>query len=198
MYIKSIFSVFGIWGQKIITWTLNLCRDAIAILLLGLGIVSFLSCISYSPDDSSFLQATGTPSNNLLGLYGSTYADFILQTLGYSGYIISALLMIWGFGLFRGRIAVSLILRLMYMPPILMLFSASLQMLFGYFSGPAGNGVGGHIGTAVSATILYFPEQMGIIPEFFIKLVILSVSVLGLFFIAGRKIFNQNGQRMPV
>ena len=79
MYIKSIFSVFGIWGQKIITWTLNLCRDAIAILLLGLGIVSFLSCISYSPDDSSFLQATGTPSNNLLGLYGSTYADFILQ-----------------------------------------------------------------------------------------------------------------------
>lgn len=183
---NSLVTFLGIWSQKILQWCIGICRDILAITLVAMGIVSLLCCLSYSPEDSSFLQAAGDEVGNWFGLYGSTYADFILQTLGYGAYVISGLLIIWGSGLFRGKIATSLIIRLMYMPPVLMLFSGALEMFLGYFAGPANNGTGGHIGTAVASTILYFPSKIGFIAELATKILVTSFSLLGILFLSGR------------
>ena len=191
MKIRSNISFFGGWGYKIFAWMMDLCRDAIAIMLFGLGVVTFLSCLTYSADDPSFLQATEKTVGNIFGLRGSTYADFVLQTLGYAAYMISALFMMWGAGLFRGRIATSLILRLMYMPPVLLLCAASLEMLFGHAEGPAKNGVGGHLGQAVAATLMYFPEQLGSIGRMFTMIVTSLMAGLGLVFLSGHGILHK-------
>ena len=188
MEVRPARAPFGGWGHRIVSWVSALLRDVVAVLTILIGIITFLCCATYSPDDPSFLQATDKISGNLFGMWGATYSDFVLQALGYSAHIMSCLFILWGSGLFRGRIATSIILRLMYMPPILMLFSASLEMLFGYLDGPAGNGAGGSIGSAVATSILYVPAHFGDVVVFFTKLMTSALAVAGLVFISGRKL----------
>lgn len=188
MDVRLARSPFGGWGHKILLWLSALLRDVVAVITVLMGVVTFLCCATYSSNDPSFLQATDKISGNLFGMWGATYSDFVLQALGYSAYIMSGLFMLWGSGLFRGRIATSIILRLMYMPPVLMLLSASLEMLFGAMDGPAGNGTGGSIGRAVAASILYFPVHLGDIAVFITNIMMSALAIAGLLFISGRKL----------
>ncbi|MEM6603112.1 MAG: DNA translocase FtsK 4TM domain-containing protein [Pseudomonadota bacterium] len=168
-------------------WVIDLIRDFTAISLFGLGIITFLSCVTYSENDPSFLQATEQNIENLFGIWGSTYADFTLQTLGYAAYLIPAFLVIWGSGLFRGRVSASIILRLMYAPPVLMLFAATLDMLFGGFQQDLmALSVGGKIGEAISIAILYFPSSLGGVGRMVTIIATTLFTMIGVLFVAGR------------
>ncbi len=61
----------------------------VLLLLLALGVL--LCLVSYSPGDPSANVATSEPlANNWMGLPGSYTADFILQSLGLTGFLVPA------------------------------------------------------------------------------------------------------------
>ncbi len=76
-----------------------------AIELVGLIIISTsfllaLSFLSYSPNDPTFVYGTTDIFiNNILGIYGSLVADFLLQSFGLTSFLILITIVSWGFSL---------------------------------------------------------------------------------------------------
>lgn len=179
-----------VWIYHIFDWLSDFIRDIIAFSFIITSILTLVACLSYSPDDPSFLQSTDKSSHNLLGLYGATYADIIMQTLGYSGYLISLFLMLWGTALFRGRIEASIILRLMYASPILLLASATTHILFSSSLGSINNSsVGGFLGENIATTFKYIFSVAGLGNNFFVGSFCLFLTIIGFMFLSGRQFF---------
>ena len=76
-----------------------------AIELIGLGLIfSTLllttSFLSYSPDDPTFTYGSANVNiNNLLGIYGSLVANFLLQSFGLIAFLLLTTITIWGISL---------------------------------------------------------------------------------------------------
>ncbi len=76
-----------------------------AIELMGLCLVFFAllltaSFFSYSPNDPTLIYGSNTIKiNNLLGLYGGLVADFLLQSLGLTSFLVLITIASWGINL---------------------------------------------------------------------------------------------------
>jgi len=73
--------------------------------LVGLSLIFFalllaLSFFSYSPNDPTFLYGQDKSNiNNLLGIYGGITADFLLQSLGLTSFLVLITIISWGLNL---------------------------------------------------------------------------------------------------
>ncbi|MFT6072893.1 MAG: S-DNA-T family DNA segregation ATPase FtsK/SpoIIIE [Alphaproteobacteria bacterium] len=176
------------WIYHIFDWLSDFIRDLIAFSFVIIAVLTCIACLGYSPDDPSFLQATDKASGNWLGLHGATYADIVLQTLGFSGYLISCFLLLWGTAMFRGRIQASIIMRLMYLSPVLLLAAATTHILF---SSSLGNiyeqGAGGFLGKNVADAFYYLFSIVGLGNDLIVGSFCLLLTSIGLMFLSGRK-----------
>ena len=82
-----------IWKVKI----LKSIRLILSLIFFGLGVVLFLSLISFDINDNSFLSISNAPSNNFLGNFGSFLASFIFYTFGLTGYLIVLFLFLYAY-----------------------------------------------------------------------------------------------------
>ncbi|MEI8320789.1 MAG: DNA translocase FtsK 4TM domain-containing protein [Alphaproteobacteria bacterium] len=64
--------------------------------LIVLGFVSFASLASYRAGDLSFNTFSQEPIHNLMGSFGSHFADLLFQTFGPIAYIIPFIFFAWG------------------------------------------------------------------------------------------------------
>jgi len=112
--------------------------EIIGILSILAGIVIIISFISHNPWDQSIFTHNTYELKNLLGRFGANVSDIFLQGLGFSSYIIPAVLLLYGIRKVLGRtsprrpylFAVTLV--------ILTISTASLfTMIFGSHSGGA-------------------------------------------------------------
>ena len=149
------------------------------------GIWTFLACASYSADDPSFLQATAKLADNIGGYYGAAYADLILQTLGYGGFLISALLAIWSVKLFREGEKATLLPRIMFAPPAICLFAAVLSVWFSLTPGPAETSAGGHLGKALGMGVIYGLSKIGLDYYLWGAFLLSFLAVGGVIYVAG-------------
>lgn len=179
-----------LWVYHLFDWLSDFVRDVVAFIFVITAVLTCLACLGYSPDDPSFLQATDKASGNWLGLYGATYADIVMQTLGFSGYLISFFLLLWGTAMFRGRIQTSIIIRLMYFSPILLIAAATTHILF---SSSLGNlhdyGAGGFIGENIAGSLKYIFSFIGLGNDVFVGLFCIAFTIFGFMFLSGRKFF---------
>jgi len=73
--------------------------------LMGLGLISIailltVSFFSYSPNDPTLLyEVDNNKINNLLGAYGGMVADFLLQSLGLTSFLVLITITSWGINL---------------------------------------------------------------------------------------------------
>jgi len=86
-----------IWKEKI----LKSVRLILSFIFFGLGVVLFLSLISFDINDNSFLSISNAPSNNFLGNFGSFLASFIFYAFGLTGYLIVIFLFIYAYTCFQ-------------------------------------------------------------------------------------------------
>jgi len=178
------------WVYHIFDWLSDFIRDLIAFSFVIIALLTFVACLGYSPDDPSFLQATDKVLGNWLGLTGATYADIILQTLGFSGYLISLFLLLWGTAMFRGRIETSIIMRLMYLSPVLLLAAATTHILFSQSLGNIyDQGAGGFLGSNVAGAFKYLFSIIGLGNDFIVGGFCLVLTSIGLIYLSGRKFF---------
>jgi len=72
-------------------------------LLLIVGLLTWLSLVSYHPEDPSWNTTTGAQARNLIGLAGSHLADLFLQAFGLCAFPLPALLVMMAWNLVRSR-----------------------------------------------------------------------------------------------
>ncbi len=76
-----------------------------AVIFIGFSIIIFLSLISYDPLDPSFFTHTNSQIiNNLIGILGAYFSDFLFQFLGISSFLIPLALFLIGLDLIKGRV----------------------------------------------------------------------------------------------
>ena len=69
-----------------------------------IGILLFISLISYSPNDPNFIFPENTNIKNILGFKGSYISDFFFQSIGLISYLIPVTYLFTGINIFRSKI----------------------------------------------------------------------------------------------
>ena len=80
---------------------INRLIEVFGIIIISLGILLFMSLISYSPDDPNFIFPKDTQIKNLLGLQGSYVSDLFLQSIGLISYLVSLTFIFTGINIFK-------------------------------------------------------------------------------------------------
>ena len=136
-------------------------RESVFIVLLGLGLISFISLISYDITDPGF-RTTGTTEelNNYIGLFGAYFSSFLFSFFGLASYFLPLLFLSAGINLISGdrkKINRSVIIIRVLSFFILLLSSSTLFSIHIGINGfPEGSG--GVLGLLVSA---WFIESLG-------------------------------------
>ena len=83
--------------QNFTNFLKNRTIELIGLSLIFAAILFALSFLSYSPNDPTIVYGSGAASiNNLLGVYGGIFADFLLQSFGLTSFLILITITSWG------------------------------------------------------------------------------------------------------
>jgi len=126
-----------------------------ALILLSIWLLIALQ--SFSISDPSFNTATGADVQNVTGVVGASIADFLLQTIGGTVFLLLAPMMIWGsVAVLRGtpdKTSRTVWWRIL-LTPIVILSSSGLLACFPIpASWPYAVGIGGVVGGALSGAL---------------------------------------------
>ncbi|MGI8639360.1 MAG: DNA translocase FtsK [Pyrinomonadaceae bacterium] len=112
-------------------------NEIIAIVLLALTVLIFLSLVTYSPNDWSLNTSSSQKTHNWVGTAGSVIADLLFQTIGLTAYFLPALMILIAWRFFRSeelRVSISRVIGY-----ILFVVSVSgLAELLGFYGGILG------------------------------------------------------------
>ena len=137
-------------------------RESVFIVLLGLGLISFISLVSYDITDPGF-STTGTSVelNNYIGLFGAYFSSFLFSFFGLASYFLPLLFLSAGIHLISGdrnKINGSVIsIRVLSFFILLLSSSTLFSIHIGINGFPEGSG--GVLGLLVSA---WFIESLGL------------------------------------
>ncbi len=141
-------------GNSVLTFIIKRLIEIIGITVSLLGLLLFISLITYSPDDPNFIFPENTEIKNLLGFRGSYISDLFFQSIGLISYLISFTLFLSGVSIFKKKSFFLIIENIFYTIPYCLLGS----LFFNYFYESAFrlyiNGNGGFVGNYLNQTIL--------------------------------------------
>ena len=141
-------------GNTILIFTINRLIEILGIFIFGLGILVFISLVSYSPLDPNFIFPENTEIKNILGVQGSYIADFFIQSSGLISFLIPITILITGINIFKNK-EIFLIIENLFFASTYTLFGSFFFSLyhkdsFTYYI----NGNGGFIGNYLNETFL--------------------------------------------
>jgi S-DNA-T family DNA segregation ATPase FtsK/SpoIIIE len=94
----------------------NRAIELIGLILIFIVLLLTVSFFSYSPNDPTIIYGTSTIKiNNLLGIYGGIVADFLLQSLGLTSFLILVTIASWGINLIIKKELKKLEFKLFYL-----------------------------------------------------------------------------------
>jgi DNA segregation ATPase FtsK/SpoIIIE, S-DNA-T family len=152
--------------------------------LLALGVAGSVALITGDLHDPSFNTAASGPVLNLLGRPGAWFADFLFQAVGWGGAVLTLTWVVWGLlVLVRVRLPGHWVVRLMVLPPTMVLWGLALAALPLPQSDALPAGAGGALGLLLVKGIgLVLPPEFSWItgPGALLVAFGLTVFVLGL------------------
>jgi len=163
-------------ANSVLIFTIKRIIEIIGILIFLLGILLFLTLISYSPSDPNFIFPENTEINNLLGFHGSYISDLFFQSLGLIAYLIPLTYIFTGINIFKKKELFLFIENTFF----IILFSLFGSLFFSFFYNNAFtlfiNGNGGFVGSFLASIFrLTFIETY---VNIFYYLLIISVILL--------------------
>ena len=117
--------------------------------LIALGLVYWAALMSFHRTDPSLNNATDSRVLNLLGRPGAILADLALQSLGLAGFVLSVVLIVWGWRVMRLRRQGRWWLRLLLLPFVLVMTAVALAALPKPTNWPLASGLGGATGAMI-------------------------------------------------
>ena len=74
--------------------------ELLGLILISSSILLTISFVTYAPEDPSFIYGDSSIKiKNFFGIYGSSVADFLLQSFGLVSFLILANFLFWGINL---------------------------------------------------------------------------------------------------
>ena len=116
---------------------------------MGLGAAHFVALMSFHRTDPSLNNATDSPALNLLGRPGAILADVALQSLGLAAFVLSLVLIVWGWRVMRLYRQGRWWIRLLLVPFALVGVAVLLAALPRPLDWPLASGLGGATGAIV-------------------------------------------------
>ena len=157
-------------------FTIKRLIEIIGIVIFCLGILLFLSLISYSPTDPNFIFPENTEIENILGFQGSYLSDLFIQSVGLIAYLIPITYIFTGINIFKKKeillIIESTFLIVLYVIIGSLFFSFYYETTFKLYI----NGNGGFIGNYFNET--FFSDLIKTYENIFYYIFILSIIIL--------------------
>ena len=80
----------------LLNFTIKRLAEVLGISIFTLGVVLFLSLLTYSPDDPNFIFPESTEIKNIFGFQGSFISDLFFQSVGLIAYLVPFTLIVTG------------------------------------------------------------------------------------------------------
>ena len=90
-------------ANSVLNFTIRRLIEIAGTIISIIGILFFVSLISYSPEDPNFIFSENTKINNFLGYQGSYISDLFLQSIGVISYLIPLTFLITGINIFKRK-----------------------------------------------------------------------------------------------
>ncbi len=121
--------------------------ELLGLILILVSIALTVSFVTYTPDDPSFIYGdTNIEIKNFLGIYGSSVADFLLQSFGLASFLLLANFLFWGINLLINKEIKKVILKLFLVIVYLTFGSIFIYLTFNNSFWLIDNGNSGFVG----------------------------------------------------
>ena len=121
--------------------------EFIGLILISTSIVLAIAFTTYSPEDPSFIYGDSNfEIKNFFGIYGSSIADFLLQSFGLVSFLILANFLFWGINLIIEKEIRRIILKLFFVVSYLILGTIFIYITFNNSFWLIDNGNSGFVG----------------------------------------------------
>ena len=121
--------------------------ELLGLILILTGIGLAISFATYAPEDPSFIYGdSNIEIKNFFGIYGSSIADFLLQSFGVASFLLLANLLFWGISLLIKKEIKRIILKLFLVVTYLTLGSIFIYLTFNNSFWLIDNGNSGFVG----------------------------------------------------
>ena len=87
-------------ANNTLSFTVNRLIELMGITVAIIGLLLFISLVSYSPDDPNFIFAENTQIKNLLGFRGSFISDIFFQSFGLIALLVPFTFIFVGLNIF--------------------------------------------------------------------------------------------------
>ncbi len=121
--------------------------ELLGLILILTGIALAISFATYAPEDPSFIYGdSNIEIKNFFGIYGSSTADFLLQSFGLASFLLLANFLFWGISLLVKKEIKRIILKLFLVILYLTLGSIFIYLTFNNSFWLIDNGNSGFVG----------------------------------------------------
>ena len=163
-------------SSSVLTFIIKRLIEIAGITVSLIGILLFISLLSYSPDDPNFIFPQNTEIKNLLGFRGSYISDLFFQSFGLISYLISITLILTGVSIFKKK-SFFLIIENTF---LIISYCLLGSLFFDYFYENAFrlyiNGNGGFVGNYLNQTFLN--KMINLNENIFYYLLIILITII--------------------
>ena len=157
--------------------------ELLGLSLILLGLILSVSFVTYTPEDPTLIYGNEEfPIKNLLGFYGSSISDFLLQSFGLISFLLLITFFSWGLNLILNKDLNRFFLRIFLVTLYLVLGSIYLFITFDNSFWLSDNGNSGFVGE-ISYNLIY--RYFPLIESSYSKIV-LPIITLVLFIYASK------------
>ena len=155
--------------------------ELLGLILILTGIGLAISFATYAPEDPSFIYGdSNIEIKNFFGIYGSSIADFLLQSFGVASFLLLANLLFWGISLLIKKEIKRIILKLFLVVTYLTLGSIFIYLTFNNSFWLIDNGNSGFVGEVsynfISNIAPWINNQYSLFALFFLTLIFFILS----------------------
>jgi S-DNA-T family DNA segregation ATPase FtsK/SpoIIIE len=168
--------------QPMLSFLRRRLSEAVGIVLFFAALLLGVALATFDRTDPSWNTAVDAPTHNWIGPYGADVSDAFYQVTGAAAFILPIVLFAWSFRLLLNRGLPALWLRLLLLPPTLLLGATALAVIPMTPWWAVGRlGFGGWFGT----TLLDAVGQLGLVPAPAIAMAAAALVGLLLLYILG-------------
>ena len=155
--------------------------ELLGLILIFTSVGLAIAFITYSPEDPSFIYGnTDFKVQNFFGIYGSSIADFLLQSFGLVSFLLLANFLFWGVNLIFKKEIKKLILKLFLIVAYLIFGTIFIFITFNNSFWLIDNGNSGFVGKIaynfVSAWVPWIDEAFSVYSLFLLTLILFIFS----------------------
>ena len=155
--------------------------ETIGIGIIILGLLFFLSLITYSPNDPNFIFSENKEIKNLLGFKGSLVSDFFFQAIGLVSFLIPLSIVITGVNVFFSKKLLILFENLFFIVLYSIVGSLYLSLFYkeSFFLSIGGNGgfIGNYLVDSFISELVNSNEKIFDLSFIFILILLFLLSI---------------------